>query len=332
MQVLFLFRYQPAQGWSSGTMNRSKRKIRLTSTGHAFIAVIAVVLGLSYWLSISLMFLVGTMFTGMFLYNALHVHFNTRGLRVKVTEVPDLFAGETATMSIQIKNRKRGMSSHHLEIHLVLDHGRSDPVFLDDIGGNQAMTAKVQVIPERRGWFQVKAFQCHTAYPFGMWRASIDIPLRERLLVYPPLLARLPVILRSERIAKGLAPHNSGDYQYLSTYQPGDDVRLIHWRKSTLSEKPVLKRDLIQTEMVEPRVFLPDPCDHFEYAISAMATYFHSHDSSGWSIYTNDGIHPLEGPEEMLRYLALVQPLPRKPDLGTDRDLYTLFASQVLPG
>jgi hypothetical protein len=216
-------------------------------------------------------------------------------------------------------------------LHLYVDQGKTEPVYLPDIKPSGELEVKVQMTPEKRGALRVVSFQCETAYPFGMFRGVIDIAMEQELVVYPELLPTLPGLLRSEHVARGYAPHNSGDYQYLSGYRPGDDVRLIHWRKSTLSENPVLKRDLIQSEVVEPRVFVPDPCDHFEYAVSAMATYFHGHDSTGWSIYTSEGIQPVDGPEDMLRYLAFVQPLASRPAAEDGDNVFYLYASQLNP-
>lgn len=157
--------------------------------------------------------------------------------------------------------------------------------------------------------------------------------MKNQVLVYPGLLEQVPALLSSEEKGTGQTPISSGDYQYLSTYQPGDDVRLIHWKRSTLLDEPVIRKDLMATQRSEPRLFIPDACPNFEFAISAMATWFASNEFSGWAIYSKEGVQPLASWDEAMSVLALVQPLTGSPDRDSIFELgySALYASQLCP-
>ena len=69
-------------------------------------------------------------------------------------------------------------------------------------------------------------------------------------------------------------------------------MRNIHWKKSTLLEQnPVMVRDLTRAKVIEPKLFVADPCPQFEFAVSALATHgVQATSLAGWSIATETGI------------------------------------------
>ena len=98
-------------------------------------------------------------------------------------------------------------------------------------------------------------------------------------------------------------------------------MRRIHWKKSTLLENPVLKKNLVKVEVVEPKLFVPDACIHFEYAVSVMATRaVTGWVLDGWEMLTREGVVRAVTPDTMLELLALIEPL-------NDRDLLSQYES-----
>ena len=306
------------------------RKLKFDTLGKIFVMIVVCVLTPAYGLSISLLFLMSSIFASILLYNLVHVWFNMRGIRMTLEDIPDLFAGNVAQLPVRVTNRKRFFSSNYLELSMVAgDEEFTARLMKLKPGVTEAINLELK--PVRRGWLEISRFRCGSGYPFGMFNHYLEIKVEERVLVYPGLLEQMPEVLSVSEQEKGKIPISSGDYQYLSTYQPGDDVRLIHWKRSTLLEDPVIRKDLISTERSEPKMFVPDRCKDFEYAISAMATRFCSDDVSGWSVYTDGGPVELETRDEALRLLALLEPQSHVPDADTllEQGYNAIFASQI---
>lgn len=296
---------------TSSATGQPFRRLVIPRVGRLFLWVILLILLPAYWLSISLMFLMAAMFAGIFLYNGLLIYLNLRGLHIELETMPDLFAGRQAQLVIALSNRKRLFPTRYLNFFFDLVGVETNNTRqLVKIPAGDTSRVPLVFTPERRGWLRLNGCYCQTAYPFGLVSLRLVIPMRERFLVFPHILDQSSQRLRAEHLEKGLIPRNSNDYQYLGSYRPGDDVRLIHWRKSALLEVPVMKKDLVHAEVVEPRLFVPDPCPHFEYAISVLATYFLcTANPSGWSVLTSNGIRAVESREDMLAILALILPL-----------------------
>jgi len=305
-----------------------------TRAGWWFSFAVVATLGPAYGLSVSLMFLMGAMFIAILAYNLLAVTLSLRSVEVRPSEVPRLHAGQSVSMVLTVTNRSSMFGIGHPDLELVTEKLAIEPVRLAWLRGGETREITVSVEPTARGRARINACRLTTTYPFGLMGRVLVTRLDRELIVYPRLLDHLPGRLRSRRVTSGVLPRSTDDYQYLATYQPGEDVRRIHWRKSTLLESPVLKRDLVSLETLVPRLFVPDPTPHFEHAVSALATLFESGTvTSGWAVLTEHGMVEAAGQEELLRILALVEPLPAH---LLDRDFAAegfrpIFASELGP-
>ncbi len=304
---------------------------RMTRSGKHFILALIVAILPAYLLSVSMMFLMSTLFCGMFVFNFLYIRNTLKGLVLSLAQAPDFYAGQPGVVLVNVKNKKRFFRTRFLSLSLEIPGFSAEKARLEYIKPSGRKQVKIVVTPENRGWFHISAIVCETTGPFGLSKRSVRWRVDHDLLAYPQLLDHLPGSLSSQNMDFGRVPQNSGDYQYLAAYQPGDDVRLIHWKKSTLLETPVLKKDLIRSETVEPKIFVPDQCPHFEYAVSAIATYFQGNPLAGWSLYTDDGVLTVDNLDGMLKALALVKPLTRAPEIEELEQLGSLplFASQI---
>lgn len=309
---------------------KPKSKTTITRTGKIFLFIIMFTMGISYALSVSLMFLIGALFLGIFILNVLHVRSNLKGLYAEVVEESEYFAEQTGHISIRVENKKRWSTSNHIEVSILSGMKSKSDFLFEAIKPAMNQKVRLAISPQERGYHTLNQVRLESGYPFGLANRRLDFELNKKVLVYPKLLSRLPEHLRGETAEHGGIPFNSGDYQYLASYQPGDDVRLIHWRKSSLLENPVLKRDLVQTEVADPRLFIPDACPQFEYAISAMATHIFEQDWQPWQVYASNGVRQMQSQQEMLEFLAQVQPLSQVANLE-ETGQRVLYASQLLP-
>jgi len=264
----------------------------------------------AYVLSVSLLFLMGSLFTAMLGYNILLARLSLGRLAAHLPLVPELFCLREHAVQVTIGNHKRWLSAHNFSVRLLAEEGEAGSAVLESLVAGQETTVYLKLRPERRGKCQLRGLALECGHPFGLVQATAVLGLEQEVIVYPALLEEESDLLQAESRDRGLVPLSSDDYQYLAAYQPGDDVRRIHWRKSTLVENPVLKKDLVRAEIVEPKLLITDACPHFEAALSLLTTRFHyGGQLSGWSVLTRGGIENVDSCQTMLTFLALASPL-----------------------
>ncbi len=306
--------------------------LTLTRPGWVFAASIVLVLAPAYLLNVNLMFLMAALFVSILFYNLVYAGMALRRVRVRLIELPSLYAETPARLKLEVVNGKRRPKARHLRLSLEAEALRVEPKILPTLAPDGATVVETPILAARRGWVELQRRRLETAYPFGLATASVDVAMTKRLLAFPRLLPAAPETLSAERLTRGMTPRSTGDYQYLSAYKPGDDVRMIHWKKSALTETPVLRRDLVRSEVVEPRLFVPDACPHFEYAVSALATLFHESGSvEGWSALTPQGERLFRSVAQAMELLAVIQPLPRSVTAPAADRAHAIFASDLKP-
>jgi len=306
--------------------------LKLTRAGKIFGIAIALVLVPAYLLAVNLMFLMAALFLAILAHNLIYAALSLRGAALALVDQPELYARTPASFAFLLRTPQRRLRPRQLRVTLEAAGARCESVEMPQSADSGETMVEVLVEPERRGWVNLRRCRLRTDFPFGLACAYVDSPLDRRLLAYPQLLEETPSRLSAESLARGLAPRGGSDYQYLGSYRPGDDVRMIHWRKSTLLETPVLRRDLTSVDIVEPRMFVPDSCPHFEYAISALARLFAEGPfPQGWTILTSQGEKRLTTRAEALEALALAQPLALSAATVEDAFGDAVYASEIKP-
>ena len=284
----------------------TSRKINVLPAGKGFLIALFFMFAPAYALSVSIVFFLATLFAGVFCFNLVLGYTATRRLSIELVGVEDLYADSPGSLTIALTN-KGPWPLRHLEVSLELDGAATEPILIKYVGKHQ--TERVTFIPRTRGWLPLSRIHCASSFPFGLISTGLTLQADQKLLVYPRILDQTAEILQAEREDQGSVPRNSGDYQYLGPYSEGDDVRLIHWKKSTLLENPVIKKDLIRGEATEPRLFIPDPCPEFERAVSMLATHILERSYVPWAVQTEQGVRLMETRQAMLAALALIQPV-----------------------
>lgn len=283
---------------------------RMTAQGHLFLLVIAVVLGSAYLLNHSLLFLIEALFIATFIYDALLLKLVLPKVQLDWEAPQQLFAGTPSPFRVTIRNPNRFFPIRHLQLQLGGKALSTEPHLISDLGPGQTLELTLSLVAAKRGRVTLDEFVITCSYPFGFWEKRQVQSLNWSLIVFPRLLSKIPDALAGSRQRQGTVPRNTEDFQYLEKYRDGDDVRLIHWRKSTLLEQPVVRKDLTQVDAARPKVLLPDACLHFELGLSALATMaFLSDHWNTWSIFTPKGLLAFPNPASFLKELATLQPL-----------------------
>ena len=304
----------------------------LTKPGRLYLLAILLTFLISYLVNHNLLFMLASTFLALFLYNLamLKVQFNK--FRFHIKNPPELFARRIGTFEIHIENANRMLPVTHASIQVEVegfDEPLTAPLAQLRPGREAALTFSLE--PEKRGWLVLKSVIAESANPFGLVSRKQIFKLEQRLLVFPEVLDHVPELVSAEDTQRGFVSQQTGDYQYLAPYQPGDDVRMIHWKKSTLSVRPVIKKDLVRMRTADPRVFFPDTCNHFEQAIRVLTTWVLRYEGfEEWAVYTTEGLKLPNHRDQMLTILALIQPVSSAGAVELQRRGYRLlFASHI---
>lgn len=155
-----------------------------------------------------------------------------------------------------------------------------------------------RVVPPTRGRYEIGPGSTVVTDPFGVARAP-DRPLaRSFLLVFPVVEHLLPMATASPHSAEGqprpLAPTPAGEEFFtMREYQPGDDVKKIHWRSTARAGRLMVRQE---DRPAEPRAMVllddrrkahvrrVDGADSFEACVSSAASLVNLYGSQGLDV------------------------------------------------
>lgn len=156
-----------------------------------------------------------------------------------------------------------------------------------------------RVVPSKRGRFEIGPGSTIITDPFGLARAP-DRPLAKSfLLVFPAYETLLALAAASPASLEGaprpIAPTGAGeDFFTMREYQPGDDVKKIHWRTTARQGRMMVRQE---DRPSEPRAMVllddrrkvharrgSDGADSFEAAVSSAASLIHMFTAQGLAV------------------------------------------------
>lgn len=309
-----------------------RNRYLLSRQGRMFALATLLILVAAYGLGMSVLYLFGAMFIGTLIYNGLLAIGSLHKLKVAIRTPSPLFARQAGELVVDLTNRARFIHASHLRVSVMDPELKGQTAMVEQVPAGQQVACNTRFTPPHRGWVTLDCVGVETSHPFGLATHGKQFQLARRILVYPALLEDDAALRNAKEIIHSRQPRSSDDFQYLDAYRPGDDVRLIHWRKSTLAQQPVIRRDLSSEKLALPRLFIPDACPYFEHAVRVLATHFWYHgNEESWWIYTGQGLVEADGVEAMLTILATIQAVP---SISEDIDTGTfqpLWASDLPP-
>jgi len=304
--------------------------ISITRKGWIFLVAVALITISAYVLGHSLIFLLSAFFLAVFVYDGLLTATSASKARWRMRPLSPMFCAEKGRLDIEINNGNRRFPLMDFELHLESDLLGSASVRLGKLKAGSSTHAKLIVKPESRGMAKSRLV-ARSAYPFGFtqWRRVLFLA---DVRVYPRKLDEIPEILGRIQRSGGGRQVQSGDFQFLSDYQPGEDIRMIHWKKTASRQNPVVRRDVSQAHVSIPHLFIPDPCPHFEYALSALGTSVLEGDGRiRWAILGQQGVQSLNDKWDFMDELSTIQPLPRQPKSEDWYPFQAVYASTIQP-
>ncbi|TMK53942.1 MAG: DUF58 domain-containing protein [Actinobacteria bacterium] len=184
-----------------------------------------------------------------------------------------------------------------------------------------------QVTPPKRGRYEIGPGSTVVTDAFGLARAP-DRPLAKSfLLVFPAIEVLPPFAAASPHSVEGtprpLAPTPVGDEFFtMREYQPGDDVKKIHWRTTARQGRLMVRQE---DRPSEPRAMVllddrrrsharrSDGADSFEACVSSAASLVHLFTSQGLGVgvalASRMGMRPGEGGQHAGQQAGRADPL-----------------------
>ncbi|MDT8406245.1 MAG: DUF58 domain-containing protein [Methylococcales bacterium] len=224
---LLASRFFRGEAPSSAPLLLNHRRIFILPTGHGlvFSVVLLLLLLIAFVYNNNLVYLLTFALVSVYVVSILHCFKALSGLRVALSPVAPVFAGELAHVQLHVDNTHNGPKAH-----LECDWARPKTVAL--AAGEQRFWPLM--LPTRqRGWLPLPTVTLASRHPFGWFRAWSPLRFAGGVWVYPkpwPEHLPFPDSLDASGAEQGRHRQGVDDFTGLAEYRPGDAIKHIHWQ------------------------------------------------------------------------------------------------------
>ena len=165
----------------------------------------------------------------------LHTWRNLVHLQISILHVKPVFAGDTATVAINIsdtKNRARYAIVAKIERNKV----EQNSAVIEDIAANQSPVFSLPLVTTKRGYCALPRITLYTEFPLSLLHAWAYMQSSLQILVYPKPSGKLslPLPLINTLInGTSHASRGDDDFDGHKTYQQGDASSRVDWKASS---------------------------------------------------------------------------------------------------
>ena len=206
---------------------RNRRLFIFPSAAGGLFAALLVVL----WLTATnfennLIFGLTFLLAGLFVVTIFHTYANLHGIEVGPVRAGSGFAGESVDFAVALRNPGRRSRQ---QVRLRYPGG---PGLLVDLHPGEAITVRLAVAAQHRGWLNPGRLCVESCFPLGILRVWSQVRLPGQGLVYPrpvagpPPVAGLASTGRSDAQVQGRE-----DFAALNSYRAGESRAHIAWKQ-----------------------------------------------------------------------------------------------------
>ena len=293
----------------------------------------------------NLLFLILASLIALILMSGILSSISLSGVEMRLVLPEHIFAGQPVRALVELENQKLTLPSFSLRVEAVSEEAApasailEKPVYFPYVGKQDRVQQVVPMKFLRRGVYRQDAFRIVTRFPFGFLQKARRLNLKTEALVYPSVNPTteyrdvLPVLQGAlETVTKGRGQDLYGVRDYVRT----DSARLVHW-KATARSGSLMVREFTREEdsrvllvldphsegaAKKPPASLPAAFldDRFERAVALAANIaWHFYQANTMLQFRSvDFDTPLAPADryifDILRHLAVVQPLPLDPE------------------
>lgn len=151
------------------------------------------------------------------------------------------------------------------------------------LGPNEKGRISVEIQPQNRGYLNLESVTIARPDPFGLFRSTLAIENKQRILVLPKRYTLPPIDLPGVRkhhsggVALASSVGDSDEFVSLRDYRPGDPLKQIHWKSSAKADELIMKE--FQDEFFVRHALILDTFQKrphssvFEEAVSIAASF-----------------------------------------------------------
>jgi len=190
--------------------------------------------------------------------------FNLGNLQVARLLRSPVAVGDATNVTLTVHNRGRGRR-FLFTVEDMLPEGLTVAgqagQLVSDLAPGATRQLSYQLIPERRGVYQLSNIQVSAPDLLGMYELSHRLQQPQELIVYPKPVLLPPIWAATAtgglgRTATRLKSHQGTDLYGVREYVPGDDLRHIHWKITAHTNQLVVtereeRRSLAATVMLD---------------------------------------------------------------------------------
>jgi uncharacterized protein (DUF58 family) len=217
-----------------------------TRPGFMLAATLLVLLVASINYQLNLGYLLTFLLAGSALVGMHLCHGTLRGLTLQLQPVEAGFMGGNTTISIDLVST-RSRVRHGIGLSVL----GSDHWIWTDVPGQGRATVHVAFKPPRRGLQDIPALTAETRFPLGTFRVWTVWRPASRVLVYPAPEQWPPPLPEGEPRSGGAAAARmqraSGEFDGVRSYQRGDPLKLVVWKKLAKADE-LVSRDTHQAQ------------------------------------------------------------------------------------
>jgi uncharacterized protein (DUF58 family) len=242
---------KPVGRWSlrfrrAGRGRPYRHAVSITLAGLTYLVVCLMVGLAAVNHQINLLFLIFGILLGGLLASGVLSTLSLSSLRVGRRLPLATMAGRAVLLLYEVTNRKRWFSSYSLH---VCEHGSPSPcgeVYLPTVARHSSIAQPALLLCDRRGIYRFQAMTIYSRFPFSLFVSLARFKVLDELVVYPTIgrLTEDALALSVRQAGAGqLAACRSGgqdEFFGLREYRPGDNPRLIHWRRAFMPQTGAL--------------------------------------------------------------------------------------------
>jgi uncharacterized protein (DUF58 family) len=185
-----------------------------------------------------------------------------RKLKIERVLPDQAVVGRRAMLYYNITNQKRLWPSLSVTITETDCDGvfqRCPSAYLLHVANKMTATVPAEVLPRRRGVFEFDRYQCSTSFPFGFIKRALSRRQKDGVLILPAIgRVRRDLLQRfrsAESVGDNLRPSSGGSDEFygVKDYRPGENPRLIYWKRSARGGGLVSKE---MTRVSPPRLLV----------------------------------------------------------------------------
>ena len=219
----------------SDTWTLTQRNIYIlpTRAGWAFCGMLLVMLIGSINYQLNLGYLLTFLLAGCAGVSMHMTHANLKGLSLRLRPMAPVFAGEAAGLEVVLNNPDARRYGVGISFYDTRRFGWRQG--FTDVPAHGSSSARLAMVPERRGHHKVPTMTIETRFPLGLFRAwTVWRPAGEVLAWPKPETP--PAALPSSQPAPGEGRHQrrseAGEFDGVRALRRGDSLRQVVWKKA----------------------------------------------------------------------------------------------------